>query len=84
MKKVKSIIGMIISLGLIFLLVHPAILPLPQSVGTLMEGQVREHFLLKGSLPVTVSRLLGCVTAVLVVYVVSALLSLLVDLAGRK
>ena len=58
MKKSKSLIGILISIILIVLLLHPARLPLPETTVSAMQELIRGHFLLKGSGTDTVSALM--------------------------
>ena len=84
MKSAKRIIGLVISLFLIILFCHPGWLPLPESLTETMGELFKGHFLLKGDGRITLAHILMLIPAFLIVWVVCTLLSLILDLIGRK
>jgi small conductance mechanosensitive channel len=83
-KNPKRVIGLIISLGLAVLFCHPGWLPLPQQIRDTMQKLLQDHFLLKGSAGITLAHVLTLIPAFLIVWAVCTVLSLLLDLIGRK
>ena len=84
MKNTKKIAGLVISLVLIVLFFHPAWLPLPQQIGQTMQDLIQRHFLLEGSAKITAVHILMLIPACLIVWVICTLLSMLLDLIGRR
>ncbi len=84
MKNGKKMIGLVISLILIAVFLHPGWLPLPAQLSDTMKELIRGHFLLKGDVSVTVAHFLTLIPALLLVWCAYTLLSLLLELIGRK
>ena len=83
MKQVKRIIGLIISLILIVLFCHPEWLPLPEKTAGTMQSLFDGHFLLRGDAGITVAHVLMLIPAMLIIWVVCTLLSMLLEVIGK-
>ena len=83
MKQVKRIVGLIISLILIVLFCHPGWLPLPEKTAGTMQSLFDGHFLLRGDAGITVAHVLMLIPAMLIIWVVCTLLSMLLEVIGK-
>jgi len=83
-KNTKRIIGLIVALVLIAVFCHPGWLPLPGEIRETMGELLKGHFLLKGDGRLTLAHILMVIPACLIVWAVCTVLSLLLELIGRK
>lgn len=84
MKNSRKMIGLLISLVLILLLCNPALLPLPGEMREQMQTLIHDHFLIEGNVRITAAHFLTLAAAFLIIYVVSTLISLILEAVGKK
>lgn len=84
MKQSRMIVGLILSLILAAILLHPSALPLPESVIRTMQEIRQRHFLLQNEAQINIAHLLMVAAAIAVIWAVNSLLSLLLTLGEKK
>ena len=84
MKNTKSILGLVIALILAVLLLNPGLLPLPPSVVETMQELKQGHFLLHNDAQVNIAHILMLAAALCVIWVINSVLTILLNLTGKK